>query len=85
MALEEKGEGMSRTYKVVLKDKTELNIRADDVEVECCDASTGEDSSEHHPSVHFYNFLIDIDDDDLDRSQTSVAYVPYEQVLYINS
>lgn len=65
------------SYKVVLKDKTELRVSADDVDLTpCLDAGEG-----HDCQVHQYNFLKNQGDDD----EITVAAIPFSEVESITS
>jgi hypothetical protein len=76
---EEDDMSSERAYKVVLKDKTELSIRADDVELDGCD------DAERHCPTHFYNFIKYDDPEDRGEGGITVAVIPHDQVLSINS
>jgi len=72
---------MTRIYKVVMKDKTEFKVKAEDVELSNC-------SSDHENcNVHYYNFLVNGEDgSDYDPDgdyNLTVAAVPYDAVMYI--
>jgi len=65
---------MARSYKVMLRDKTEVTVSANDVDLDC----NADDGSTATP---YWNFLSDIDDEE----SVTVAAFPFSEVLYIRS
>ncbi len=65
------------TYRVVLKDKTEFKVKADDVDTDYVD-----DCSSH---PHYISFLASLDggDFEVDGEHITVALVPYDLVAYV--
>lgn len=69
------------SYKVVLMDKSDIRVTADDVEMDCCCGENVDDEGDDKCGVirdhAFWNFT--------DKDGKTVAGIPFSQVLYITS
>lgn len=72
---------MMNNYRVVLRDKSEFKVKAQDVDVAC--GSSEENCNSH---FHYYNFLVNVDEDgDYDPGMDSitVAAVAFDLVAFV--